>query len=189
MDDELQHDPDRPNWFAQANEVTAHHHDAAVHDSEALAKQREVVDHVETHDLLDEPVLPLFGLSAGTIAAIFLGGALGTVARYLLDTHHPVGPGAFPWVTLLVNLTGSFAIGLLVPLTEHLSHRVPVARPLLMVGLLGGWTTYSTLAVDTTLLAKDGDVATCLAYVAATVVGGLALVVAGHDLGRRLAAS
>ena len=54
-----------------------------------------------------------------------------------------------------------------------------------MVGFLGGWTTYSTLAVDATLLAKDGDLATCLAYLAATVVGGLALVVAGHDLGRQ----
>jgi fluoride exporter len=189
MDDELQHDHDDPNPFAPTNEVRAHRHDAAMHDSEVLAKQREAGDQVETHDLLDEPILPLFGLSAGTLAAIFLGGALGTVARYLLETHHPVGPGAFPWVTLLVNLTGSFAIGLLFPLTEHLSHRVPAARPLLFVGFLGGWTTYSTLAVDTTLLAKDGNVGTCLAYVAATVVGGLALVVAGHDLGRRLAAS
>ena len=58
-----------------------------------------------------------------------------------------------------------------------------------MVGFLGGWTTYSTLAVDATLLAKDGDVGTCLAYVAATVIGGLAFVIVGHDLGRRLAAS
>ena len=79
------------------------------------------------------------------LVAIFVGGALGTVARYLLDAHHPVAPGDFPWVTLLVNLTGSFAIGLLVPLTEHLSHRAPWLRPFLIVGFLGGWTTYSTL--------------------------------------------
>ena len=89
-----------------------------------------------------------------TMVAIFVGGALGTVARYLLEAHHPLAPGDFPWVTLVVNLTGSFAIGLLLPLTEHLTHRFPVVRPLLVVGFLGGWTTYSTLAVDAILLGQ-----------------------------------
>ena len=95
-------------------------------------------------------------------------------------------PGHFPWVTLLINLSGSFAIGLLVPLTEHVAPRAPLARPLLVVGFLGGWTTYSTLAVEATLLAKDGDSASFFAYLAATVIGGLALVVPGNTLGRRL---
>lgn len=140
------------------------------------------------HDLLDEPVVPPLGLSVTTLAAIFVGGALGTVARYLLEAHHPIGPDGFPWVTLVVNLSGSLAIGLLVPLTEHVSVSTPAVRPFLFVGVLGGWTTYSTLAVDATLLTKDGDVGTSIAYLAATVVGGLLLVVAGHDAGRRLAA-
>ena len=137
-------------------------------------------------DALDQPRIPRLGLSAATLLAIFLGGAIGTVSRYLLDAHHPVPPGHFPWVTLLINLSGSFAIGLLVPLTEHVAPRAPLARPFLVVGLLGGWTTYSTLAVDATLLAKDGDIASSFAYLAATVVGGLLLVVAGHAVGRRL---
>lgn len=148
--------------------------------------------HPELHDpelpdpdLLDEPVVPLLGLSAWTLLAVFGGGALGTVARYLLEAHHPLAPGAFPWVTLTVNLTGSLLIGLLVPLTEHVSHRAPWVRPLFVIGLLGGWTTYSTLAVDTSLLTKDGHPATALAYVTATVMGGLLLVVAGHAAGRR----
>jgi CrcB protein len=137
-------------------------------------------------DALDEPLVPLLGLSAATLLAIFVGGAVGTVARYLFEVHHPVAQGGLPWVTLTVNLSGSLAIGLLVPLTDHVAHRAPLVRPLLMIGVLGGWTTYSTLAVDATLLAKDGDVASCLAYLAATVVGGLALVVLGHALGRKL---
>jgi len=145
--------------------------------------------HEDTqHDLLDDPVLPALGLSFATLAAIFVGGALGTLARYLLEAHHPVAPGGFPWVTLTVNLSGSLAIGLLVPLTERVSHRAPTLRPFLLVGVLGGWTTYSTLAVDATLLTKDGDAGTALAYLATTVVGGLVLVVVGHDLGRRLVA-
>lgn len=140
----------------------------------------------EEGDLLDEPVLPLLGLSGATLVAIFVGGAIGTVARYLLEVHHPVAQGHFPWVTLTVNLSGSLAIGLLVPITAHVAHRAPVLRPFLVIGFLGGWTTYSTLSVEATLLAKNGDVANCVAYLAATVVGGLALVVAGHALGRRM---
>ena len=133
---------------------------------------------------LDHPS-PLLGLSATTLLAIFVGGALGTVARYLLDVHHPVAQGNFPWVTLVINLSGSLAIGLLVPLTEFVTPRAPLARPLLIVGFLGGWTTYSTLAVEATLLAKDGAIADFVTYLVATVGGGLALVVAGHALGRR----
>ncbi len=138
-------------------------------------------------DLLDEAVLPTLGLSAAVLLAIFVGGGIGTVVRYLLGAYHLLTPGAFPWPTLVINLSGSLAIGLLVPLTEHVAHRIPLARPFLVIGFLGGWTTYSTLAVESTLLAKNGDVATCLAYLAATVVGGLALVVVGDAFGRRMA--
>ena len=170
----------RPHSAPNVHEPVSHERDVLAHERAAFERQE--------HDLLDEPLLPQLGLSASTLVAIFVGGALGTVARYLLEAFHPLAAGAFPWVTLLVNLTGSFAIGLMMPLTEHLSHRLPALRPLLVVGFLGGWTTYSTLAVEATLLARHGDVAACLAYLAATVAGGLALVVAGHGLGRRLVA-
>lgn len=168
MDEPIHPDPDRPDHFAP---------------------EHELLEHGVERDLLDEPVLPLLGLSASTLFAVFVGGALGTVARYELSAYHPLATNAFPWVTLLVNLTGSLAIGVLVPVTEHVSRRVPIARPLLMIGLLGGWTTYSTLAVEATLLAQHGDVATCVAYLLATVAGGLALVVVGHGLGRRVVAA
>jgi CrcB protein len=169
----------------QPRQTTPSQPEPASDTPEALAGERALYAQCE-HDLLEEPLVPLMGLSAATMAAVFVGGALGTVARYLLEAHHPLAAGDFPWVTLLVNLTGSFAIGLVLPLTEHLTHRFPVVRPLLLVGFLGGWTTYSTLAVDAVLLARHGDVLTCLAYLVATVAGGLALVVAGHALGRRL---
>lgn len=149
----------------------------------------ERVDEEGEKDLLDQPVLPLLGLSAATLTAVFLGGALGTVARYLLEAHHAGGSGAFPWVTLLVNLSGSLAIGFLVPLIDHAVPRAPMLRPLVLIGFLGGWTTYSTLAVEAALLGKNGDVALCLAYLGATVIGGLALVVLGHAAGRKLIAA
>jgi CrcB protein len=137
-------------------------------------------------DGLDQLFVPRLGLSASTLVAIFVGGAIGTVARYELDARNPIAPGHFPWVTLLINLSGSFAIGLLVPITEHVTPRAPLARPLLVVGLLGGWTTYSTLAVEATLLATHGAIADFAVYLVATVVGGLALVVAGTALGRKM---
>jgi CrcB protein len=137
-------------------------------------------------DARGNPFMPVVAPSAAALLAIFVGGALGTVARYLLDAHHPVALGNFPWVTLVINLSGSLAIGLLIPLTERVAQRAPLTRPFLVIGFLGGWTTYSTLAVEATLLAKDGDVATFLAYLAATVIGGLLLVMAGAALGRRL---
>ncbi len=161
------------------------HPETEQHD--LFASEHRRLDAGGAPDLLDEPVLPLLGLSATTLAAVFVGGALGTVARYLLAAHHPVAAGGFPWVTLLVNLSGSFAIGLLIPVTEQLSPRFHLLRPVLIIGFLGGWTTYSTLAVDATLLAKHGDLGMALAYLAATVAGGLVLVVAGHGLGRRRA--
>jgi CrcB protein len=160
------------------------HEDPDTHDAFSAAHER--LNEEGERDLLDESVLPLLGLSAATLAAVFFGGALGTVARYLLEAHHPNAASGFPWVTLLVNLTGSLAIGFLVPLTEHAAPHAPLLRPFALIGFLGGWTTYSTLAVEATLLGKNGDLATCLAYLAATVAGGLALVVLGHAAGRRV---
>jgi CrcB protein len=140
----------------------------------------------ESGEAIDQLSVPTLGLSIPVLVAVFVGGALGTVSRYELDARHPIAPGHFPWVTLLINLSGSFAIGLFVPLVDRVTPRAPLARPLLIVGLLGGWTTYSTLAVEATLLAKNGAIGDFVLYLAATVIGGAALVVAGTIVGRRL---
>jgi fluoride exporter len=139
-----------------------------------------------TDDALSEPTVPRLSLSPPTIVAIALGGAIGTVARFLLDTALAVPAGHFPTTTLLINLTGSLAIGLLIPLTDKLAPRVPLARPFLIVGILGGWTTYSTFTVDAVTLMKDGHAASSVLYLAATVFGGLASVVLGNAVGRRM---
>jgi fluoride exporter len=149
------------------------------HDLAAIRPSR------KHHDLLDESALPVLGLSLFTIVAIAVGGAVGTVARYLLEATFPAGAGQFPWTTLIINLSGSLAIGFLVPLLEASSARAPLLRPFILIGFLGGWTTYSTLAVEATLLVKHGALGQCLAYLVATVVGGLGLVVVGHALARR----
>ena len=79
-------------------------------------------------DLLDERVLPPLGLSISALLVIFVGGGLGTVARYLM-AHPFAAKAGIPSVTLVVNLSGSMAIGLLIPLTEHLNDRLPRLDP------------------------------------------------------------
>ena len=140
-----------------------------------------------THkDALDTSAVPRLGLSLGSILAIGLGGALGTLARYLLGATFTTATGHFPATTLVINLSGSLAIGFLVPLTDTVSARFALARPFLVVGFLGGWTTYSTLAVEAVLLGKGAHVGLAAAYLAASLVGGLALVTLGAAAGRRL---
>jgi fluoride exporter len=142
----------------------------------------------DSHDPLSEPAVPRLGLSPVTLIAIALGGAIGTVARFLLDVAYPDPTGHFPTVTLVINLTGSLAIGFLVPLLEATAPRIPLARPFLVVGILGGWTTYSSFAVAAITLMQSGHAGASLAYLAATVVGGLGLVLLGNAGGRKVVA-
>jgi len=118
------------------------------------------------------------------LAVIALGGMLGASARYGLARAMPVEPERFPWATFATNVSGSFALGLLlVLLVEHgLGGRY--ARPFLATGVLGAYTTMSTFAVETSLLVKDGDALLGVVYAVASVVVGLAGAVAGIRLGR-----
>jgi fluoride exporter len=137
-------------------------------------------------DPLERPAVPRLGLSLGALAAIAIGGALGTVARYLIETTFATTSGHFPATTLVINLSGSLAIGFAIPFAEWVAPRFPLARPFVVVGFLGGWTTYSTLAVDAVLLGKEHHIALSIAYLAATVFGGLALVALGHAASRKV---
>jgi CrcB protein len=113
-----------------------------------------------------------------------LGGALGALARWAVTTALPHAQGAWPWATLLVNLTGCLAIGaLLAVLLARFPHS-PWLRPFLAVGVLGGYTTYSTFAVDVVQLVRSGHSALALAYLVVSVVGGVLAVVAGLLAGR-----
>jgi CrcB protein len=121
-----------------------------------------------------------------TLTAVAFGGAVGTLARYALDRGFPVAPGHFPTTTLAINLSGSFLIGLLLPIAlARVVHR-PLLRPFLITGILGGWTTYSALANDTASLAKTGHALLAVGDVGATLFGGLGLVIMGYVLSSAL---
>jgi CrcB protein len=121
------------------------------------------------------------------LGAIALGGALGALARWGVARALPHDdPSWFPWSTLVVNVSGCLAIGvLLVLVVERWAHR-PLARPFVSTGVLGGFTTFSTYAVDTRGLLATGHAGLALVYLVGSVVGGLLAVLVGMRLTERL---
>lgn len=119
--------------------------------------------------------------SMRTLFLVALGSALGGAARFLLAGWVGARLGeSFPWGTVLVNVLGSALIGALAAQEEMLS---PEARQFLMVGVLGGFTTFSSFSLQTLRLAQDGD------WVRATgnVLGSVALCLAAVAVGYRVA--
>jgi CrcB protein len=118
---------------------------------------------------------------------ICLGGAAGTGARYLLSgwTLAVFGP-AFPWGTLIINVLGSFLLGLLMQVGLATPLFSPTLRLALTTGLMGGFTTYSTFNYETIRYAQDGSWQIALANILATLLGCLVAGLAGVALGRSI---
>jgi CrcB protein len=121
------------------------------------------------------------------LAAVGLGGALGAAARYGVAQAVDITPGTVPWGTFWINVSGSFALGFFVVLVLRRFPADRYARPFVATGFLGGFTTYSTFAVETDLLIKNGHWTVALAYAAASVVAGVAAALAGMAAARRSA--
>ncbi len=120
--------------------------------------------------------------------AIALGAILGTTARFILgQAIQPLGPGAFPLGTLVVNLSGCLLLGLAQTLLGVPRLRYAhLLQPGITVGLLGGFTTFSTFSVETIRLLQTGQLAYALAYQAVSLVGGVAAVVVGSVFAGKL---
>jgi fluoride exporter len=121
-------------------------------------------------------------MSLYTCLIIMAGGALGTLARYLISVLAAPISGNLPWGTIIINITGSFIIGLFGTLT--LAHgRFPVSenmRLFVMIGLCGGYTTFSSFSLQTLDLMRSGAVTRAGVNIAASVVLCVAAVSAGH---------
>ncbi len=109
---------------------------------------------------------------------VALGGALGASARYLTNvTATRLFGHGFPWGTVIVNIAGSFLMGVLVVVLVRRGGNE--FAPLLMTGILGGYTTFSAFSLDAFTLYERGEIWLAAAYVAGTLVVGLAAIVAG----------
>lgn len=121
-----------------------------------------------------------------TLSVIALGGALGSVARWSVSRALPHDPGALPWSTLIANIPGCFALGVLMVLVVERWPDRQLLRPFFGTGLLGGYTTFSTYAVDTRSLVAAGRPALALVYMMGTLALGLLAVSAGLRAAERV---
>ena len=119
------------------------------------------------------------------ILYVAFGGAIGSMARYLLDgAVYRILPATFPYGTFVVNLTGCFMFGALLGIAEDRLVVGSAARAFLLIGVLGGFTTFSSFAFETVQLLRGGEVMRSAINIVGQVIGGLVLLWAGVIAGR-----
>ncbi|WP_431233023.1 fluoride efflux transporter CrcB [Mycolicibacterium psychrotolerans] len=128
----------------------------------------------------------MFGHDNRELAAVFVGGAVGTLARAILATVFADDPARWPWATFGVNVVGAFLLGYF---TTRLLERLPLSsyrRPLLGTGLCGGLTTFSTMQVETLKMIEHHHYGLAAAYSAVSIAAGLLAVYVATALVRRV---
>jgi fluoride exporter len=134
----------------------------------------DLADPAERAELRPSPV--------PVLAAVSAGGIIGALCRYGLATAWPHGPAGFSWAIWTINVSGCFLIGVLMTLIARRWPGQRLIRPFFGVGILGGYTTFSTSVVDVQQAAAHGAAGVALLYLGATVVGALLAVWAGTAL-------
>jgi CrcB protein len=128
----------------------------------------------------------VFNFDVRELAAVFVGGAIGTLARAGLATLAASEPGRWPWPTFIVNIVGAFLLGYF---ATRLLERLPVSsyrRPLLGTGLCGGLTTFSTMQVETVKMLERHHYGLAIGYTVASIAAGLLAVYVATAMVRRV---
>jgi CrcB protein len=128
----------------------------------------------------------VFGHDPRQLAAVFVGGAVGTLARAALGTLRVADPGQWPWTTFAVNIVGAFLLGYF---TTRLVERLPLStyrRPALGTGLCGALTTFSTMQLETLVMIKYHHYGLAIGYTAGSIAAGLLAVYAATVIARRV---
>lgn len=149
-----------------------------------------MAEHIRDDDLPVDPDLPpkVPHPRRWDIALVIAaGGALGGAARYLLNQAVPHSAGGFPWSTFWENVTGCFILAVLMVFLIDVWRPMRYARPFLGIGVMGGFTTFSTYSVDIRGLLVAGEGPLALAYLFGTLAAGLSATWAGLALARTAA--
>ena len=117
------------------------------------------------------------------LLVIAVGGVIGAELRYGVGLLLPSGQRAWPWATVLVNVIGGFGIGVLMAVLGRTARPHPLVRPFVGVGVLGGFTTFSTYSTDTYRLIEVGRPELALGYAALTLSAAVLATVAGLAVG------
>lgn len=126
-------------------------------------------------DVFVPPIRVLEPLSGQgrALGVIAVGGTIGALARYGLGLALPHSTGTFPLATFLINVVGGFLIGAFIVVITEWTQAHPLVRPFLVTGILGGFTTFSTYAVDSELLLAAGRVGPALLNIAGTLLAAV----------------
>jgi CrcB protein len=128
---------------------------------------------------------PIVKMCAMNFVLVFIGGGIGASARYgLQGLVHRYAGAAFPYGTLVVNVLGCLAIGILLSLFEGRFVVNPSFRLFLAVGILGGFTTFSSFSYETMMLLREGSFGAGITNIAGTMVSCLAATWAGMMIGK-----
>jgi CrcB protein len=119
------------------------------------------------------------------VAVIAVGGALGAPARYEVSQLIHVASDSFPWATFVTNVSGAFVLGLFLAFTLERLAPTRYLRPFFAIGFLGAFTTFSTMAVETVTLVKDGYVVLGVWYLIVSIGAGLVATYLGIAIARR----
>ena len=128
----------------------------------------------------------MFSFDGRELAAVFAGGAIGTLARAGFEALAAPDPGRWPWPTFIVNIVGAFLLGYFV---TRLLERLPTSsyrRPLLGTGLCGGLTTFSTMQVETIKMLEHRHYGLAVGYTVASIAAGLVAVYVATAMVRRV---
>ena len=117
-------------------------------------------------------------MSGQAIIWVALGGALGAVGRYLVGLSLKTASG-FPWATMSVNILGSLLMGLVIGWLSRQNGGSDALRLFVAVGILGGFTTFSTFSMDLFTLLERRDIAASMLYLGGSLLGGLLAFIIG----------
>jgi fluoride exporter len=128
----------------------------------------------------------LRAVSVPALVAVAVGGAIGAVARYGLNTAFPFSPGEFDLATFIANTVGGLLIGVLMITITEVAPGLTMVRPFVGVGILGGFTTFSTYIVDIGRAASAGATALAVVFAFTTMAAALLAAAVGMYATRRL---
>jgi CrcB protein len=120
----------------------------------------------------------------GTVLAVGVGGGLGALARYYIAGWVQPAGAAFNWGIFVVNVTGGLLMGMIVEASALKLNLSPELRSFLTVGILGGYTTFSTFSLDSALLLQKGQYGLAAAYVTGSVILSILALFAGLWIAR-----
>lgn len=127
----------------------------------------------------------LRAVSVPALCAVAVGGAIGALARYGLTVAFPTSPGSFDLATFIANIVGGLLIGVLMVIVTEVAPGISMIRPFFGIGILGGFTTFSTYIVDIGRAANAGATLLAVVYAFATMTAALLAAALGMYATRR----